>query len=305
MKNIKTKDRFFERRNFIKSIGFFGLFASIPAYAFDLFKIIDPEGKNEELQRAQKIMQGAGNIFTSSSEINYNTEFSLGESLALEGLKKYGMPVQSKKLQKYVNLLGSSLAQNSQRPEITYYFIVVKNNLYNAFSCPGGIIIITSTLMKLMNDESELAGVLAHELAHVSHKHALSALKRSKLFDGILTIASANSSEEKRKKYQETVGSLQTILFDKGLDKNMEFEADITGMETSYRTGYDPGGLIRVLNKLKSRENNSQKAGSWFSTHPPIEDRIQKCRQKLNMYSDASHLARVKNRFIKKKGLIY
>jgi len=179
--------------------------------------------------------------------------------------------------------------------------VVVKNRLHNAFACPGGIIFLTSTLMQSIENESQLAGVLAHEVAHVSHKHALKSIRRANFFQGVGEITAATMKAEEGKLFEDMIGGLQNILFDRGLDKNMEFEADISGMEIAYKTGYNPEGLVRVLNILKQREKAAEKRGSWFSTHPPLNQRINKCRQKMKSYPDASSLSIVKDRFLSYK----
>ena len=128
------------RRNFLKMAGPFALFLSCPAYAFDLFKIIDPEGKNSDIQKAKQALDGLTGIVQSAEGIDYQSEYTIGETLALEGFKYYGLPVKNNKLQTYVNTLGNAVAKNSIRPEIPYYFVVVDTPIYNAFSCPGGIV---------------------------------------------------------------------------------------------------------------------------------------------------------------------
>ena len=103
---------------------------------------------------------------------------------------------------------------------------------------------------------------------------------------------------EKGKQFESMIGDLQTVLFDRGLDQNMEFEADLTGMETAYRTGYNPNGMIEVLEELKRLEAYSQKRGSWFSTHPSLEQRIERCRGRLGRYRDWSTLTQLPERFL-------
>lgn len=299
-KDLKLKDR----RNFLKLAGSMGILAASPAWALDLFKIIDPEGKSKDLNKARKILKGTSNILASSTELDYKSEYTIGESLALEGVRRYGLPVKNNKLQRYVNLVGNAVAKNSVRPSIPYHFIVVKSKVYNAFSCPGGIIFISSVLVKSMKNEAQLAGVLAHEVSHVGHKHALSSIRRAKFFEGVGTISEATMKGDKGKDFQNMIGGLQTTLFDKGLDQNMEYEADISGMKAAYRTGYDPQGFVKVLEMLQSREKSSSKKGSWFSTHPPLSSRISKCRAKMSSYPDASSMARVNGRFARFRKLL-
>ena len=148
-----------------------------------------------------------------------------------------------------------------------------------------------------MNDEAELACVLAHEVAHVSHKHALSSVRRAKFLEGAAKIGTVNMKGEQGKEFRDMVGNLQTVLFDKGLDKGMEYEADESGMDVAYRTGYDPAGLIRVLKMLQQKEATATSKGSWFSTHPPLSSRLEKCYQWQKKYPDAAQMARVKGRF--------
>ena len=214
------------RRGFIKFIWAAGFVAASPAFAFDIFKVLDPKGKYKDIQKAKTIFDGASNIISSATDMDYKSEFAIGESLALEGFKRYGLPVKNKKLQEYVNLIGNSVARNSFRPSISYYFVVVDSPLYNAFACPGGIIFVSSALVKAMTYEADLACVLAHEVAHVGHKHALQSIKRAKFFEGVGKISTVNMKGEDGKKFRNMIGGLQETLFDKGLDQGMEHEAD-------------------------------------------------------------------------------
>ena len=286
------------RRQFLKLAAPVMLGLAAPAYAMDLFKILDPEGKNKDIQKARQAVEGIGSIAQSATGIDYEKEFTIGESLALEGFQRYGLPVADQELQEYVNIIGSAAAKNAIRPDIPYYFVVVQSPLYNAFACPGGIIFLSSQLVQSMDDEAELACVLAHEVGHVSHKHALQSIRRAKFFEGLGKIGTINMDGEEGQKYRSMIGDLQTVLFDKGLDKNMEFEADKAGMEFAYRTGYDPRGMIRVLEMLEAKKTSATHKGSWFSTHPPLDARLERCREHLKNYPDAASMAIVKDRFM-------
>jgi len=253
--------------------------------------------KKTRTERRLDLLKGIGTLLSSTQEIDYQSERTIGESLALEGFRRYGMPVKDQLLQKYVNLVGTAVARNSRRPGLPYRFVMVESPLQNAFSCPGGIIFLSSALLKTIHTEAQLACILAHEVAHVGHKHALQSIQRARFFQGVGKITAASMKGEKGQQYGAMIGDLQTVLFDRGLDQNMEFEADLSGMETAYRTGYGPNGMIEVLVELKRLEARSQKRGSWFSTHPPLNQRIGKCENEMRRYRDWRNMAHLPNRF--------
>lgn len=270
--------------------------SSASAGLFDQLQdiIVKPDSKEG------KILSGATQVLSSSKEIDYPTERTIGESLALEGLQRFGNPVKNEALQRYVNLVGTALAANSKRATIPYQFAVLDSPVQNAFAVPGGVIFVSRALVSILDNEAELAAVLAHEIGHVAAKHALKSTKRAQLLQGVGTITAASVGGDKGKKLESAIGDMQTVLFDKGLDKEMEYEADQAAMETTYRTGYDPAAMIRVLEKLQRLEASSKdKKGSWFSTHPPLDERISRLQDQLQKYPDHASLANVPERFVK------
>lgn len=264
------------------------------AWAGFLDNIINPDSKE------RKILSGATQILSSAKEIDYQTERSIGESLALEGLQRFGTPVKNEMLQQYVNRVGAAVAANSKRATIPYQFAILDSPVQNAFAVPGGVIFVSRALASILDDEAELAAVLAHEVGHVSAKHALKSTQRAQFFQGVGTITAAGVGGDKGKLFASAIGDMQAVLFDKGLDKEMEFEADLAAMETAYRTGYDPAAMIRVLEKLQKLEASSKnRKGSWFSTHPPLSERISRLQSQLQNYPDHATLATVRERFAK------
>jgi predicted Zn-dependent protease len=257
----------------------------------ELEKLANPESKE------RKILSGATQVLSSAKEMDYATERTIGESLALEGLQRFGKPVNRESLQQYLNLVGNAVAANSKRPTIPYHFAVLDSKVQNAFATPGGVIFISRALLDIIENEAELAGVLAHEVGHVAGKHAIRSIRRAQFLQGVGTITAANMKGAQGKQFESMIGDLQSVLFDKGLDKGMEFEADAAAMETAYRSGYDPRGLISVLKKLQKIEASSVKKGSWFSTHPPLDERIANLETQLKNYPDAASMATVKARF--------
>jgi predicted Zn-dependent protease len=274
------------------------VFLAGSAYAglFDAVKeIIGPDTKEG------KILSGATQVLSSSQEMDYHTEETIGESLALESMQRFGKPVANDKLQEYVNLVGNAVSASSTRSTIPYRFAVLDSQVQNAFAAPGGIIFISKALLDIMDNEAELAGVLAHEVGHVAGKHALGTIRRGQFLQGVGTITAATMKGDKGKQFQSMIGDLQSVLFDKGLDKDLEYQADAMAVETAYRAGYDPRGLVNVLKKLQRIERTSgNKKGSWFSTHPPLSERITRLERQLRNYPDAAKLARLPDRFAKR-----
>lgn len=272
--------------------------AAAPAFSAGFLDAV--QGVLRPDSKEGKILSGATQLLSSAKEIDYDTERTIGESLALEGLQRFGTPVKNEALQKYVNLVGNAVAANSGRATIPYQFAVVDSPVMNAFAVPGGIIFVSRALLATLESEAELAAVLAHEVGHVSAKHALKSTQRAQLFQGVGTITAASVGGEKGKQFASAIGDMQSVLFDKGLDKEMEFEADLAAMETTYRTGYDPAAMIRVLQRLQVLEATStNKKGSWFSTHPPLSERIARLQAQLRNYPDHAAMATVRERFAK------
>jgi predicted Zn-dependent protease len=118
------------------------------------------------------------------------------------------------------------------------------------------------------------------------------------MFEGMGKISQATMKGKDKKRFQNVIGGLQDVLFEKGLDKNLEFEADLSGIDLVYKAGYNPKGFLRVLRMLKENEQKAEKKGSWFSTHPPLSDRIAKCEERLKNYPDAESLAVLQDRFM-------
>lgn len=280
------------RRHFMAILGAATAAAMFPAssQAQSFFDALQKSVGNDSKQG--QLIKGIGTLLSSGQDMDYKSERTIGESLALEGFKRYGMPLEDEYVQKYVNLLGLAIARDSTRPDITYQFVVVKNPIKNAFSCPGGIIFVSSGLIAGLDSEAQLACVLAHEVAHVAHRDALQSIKQAKFFEGVSTITAATMKGDDGKQFQSMIGNLQKNLFERGLDHSMEFRADISAMETAYRAGYSPVGMLQTLELLKKEEPGQSRnlKGSWYTTHPPLSQRIAKCRKQMEMYPDWKEL---------------
>lgn len=223
------------------------------------------------------------------------SERSIGANLALEAFARYGPPAFGSALQRYVNQVGFAVARNSQRPDIPYRFAVLDSPILFAFSAPGGLVFVTTGLVKTLESEAELAGVLAHEIAHVAYRHALGALRGNRFLHG--DRARVTRENARSPAFQALVKDLAGALFDRGLPRDAEFLADIAALETLYRTGYDPAEFVSVLKRLQALETSAPAKGSWFATHPPTALRIDKAQAALAGYPDRQTLAQLTERF--------
>ena len=246
---------------------------ALPAAAqfpgIDLGKIIDYGKKATEASRD----------FTQDEEI------AIGEA-ATAGFLGASPLDPNTNLQRYVNRVGKWLALHSERPDLPWTFAVIDTETINAFALPGGYVIVSKGLVKRLASESELAGVLAHEIAHVVKRHQIKAIQ-SAAGSGLLTsigkdVASSAVSRtgggymaQQAKQLGVNVAGdlLKNGFFLRPLDRSLETEADQMAVIIAARSGYDPYGLPAVLQML-AQEKGSGDGASVFATHPAPGDRL-------------------------------
>lgn len=181
--------------------------------------------------------------------------------------------VKDEKVQRYVNTVGRWVAMQSSRPDLPWRFGVIESADVNAFASPGGYILITRGLYASLGDEAELAGVLAHEIAHVIERHHIELMRKTALIEeGRKAIEKQMSDQDER--IRRLVGSGAQI-FARRLDQAAEFEADRNGVVLAARAGYGPYGLPAVLQKIGSVAKSDDRVQLLFKTHPSIEDRLR------------------------------
>ncbi|MDP2111724.1 MAG: M48 family metalloprotease [Thiobacillus sp.] len=180
--------------------------------------------------------------------------------------------VRDDELQNYVNLVGHWVALQSGRQDVTWRFGVLDTEDINAFAAPGGYIFVTRGLYRLLDNEADLAGVLGHEIAHVTQKHHLKVLKQSSLI-GALGQAASRKARGSDPVVQNLIGNGAEIMA-RGLDKNAEYEADRVGMVYAARAGYTPWGLPGVLQNMAGLPARDSRTGLLYKTHPHPADRL-------------------------------
>jgi beta-barrel assembly-enhancing protease len=202
----------------------------------------------------------------------------IGESVALEIAGKYGGILRDEAITQRVNLLGRALAHYSTRPALDWKFAVLDSPAINGFSAPGGFVFLTRGLYEAVAaSDDALAAVLAHEIAHITERHALKIIARGEFVAGASTLAVKHSSDAAQvqsqlAQFDTGIENLLKTLFETGFDSQTEFAADKAGRALAVTVGYAPGALRQVLVQLQQAKADPKVT---FSTHPPLADRIR------------------------------
>ncbi len=227
-------------------------------------------------------------------------ELSLSQSILFDAIKKYGKPVQNVELNKYLNLVGNSIAKNTD-PEIPpFSFVIIKSPEVFSFGTPARIIVISSQLLSSMKNESQLACVLGREIALVLKKSTLRSIDKSKLIDVKKKKSKKAKKKANKKNFKKIMKQLGSTLFAKGFGTKKELRGDKAGMRFAYITGYNPNGLYQLLKIL---EKDKTGKGKWFNA-VPLNQRIKKCKNNLAKYKDLKGINNNKSRFNKYVSLL-
>jgi len=196
----------------------------------------------------------------------------------------YDGPLRDPRLQDYVDTLGRRLAGVSHAPGLPYEFNVVNSSVPNAYALPGGFVSVTRGLLLEMDHEGELAGVLGHEIAHATARHAARQHTRS-VFAGLLLAAGQvylRTEGVQRAGLYGDLGSLGARAILASYSRDQEREADRLGMLYMARAGYDPSGMVDLQELLlRMRERRPGSLEQLFSSHPLSEERIADSRRAL------------------------
>ncbi len=208
--------------------------------------------------------------------------------------------VKDEALQKYVNSVGRWVASQSERPDLPWHFGVIESDDLNAFSAPGGYVMVTKGLYRKMNNEAQLAGVLGHEIGHVVAKHQLKVLQKQQLLNIGASFLSKKLGKD-NKIISKAIGSGAEISA-RSLDKDAEFEADRLGLSYATRSGYEPFGLTDVLQMLGQANPNDNSVALLFKTHPKPDERLASLGDSIGSKLDNITKGKtLENRFYKLK----
>jgi predicted Zn-dependent protease len=232
------------------------------------------------------------------TDLEPKEEHYIGRAIAANVLT--ASPVSAGTAQAYVNYLGQYLAAFSSRPSlfVGYRVGLIESPTPTAISTPGGFIFVSTGFLRQMDNEDALAGVVAHEVAHIAQRHTEKTLRRTRDLQagveaakGIANLAGLGMSDDNFKVVEEAFTGGTEIVMKKGVGKAYEIEADVEAVRILVEAGYDPAHYRAFVLSQSSQKERS------FSTHPSGKDRIEAIDRAIT-----SHKARIaKNGFDKRK----
>ena len=230
-------------------------------------------GLNKALGKAQDAKKKADTV--ADLHFTDQEERQLGDYVSQKLIDRFGV-YQDQAVTKYVTLVGTVLAQASPRPALNWQFIVLDSDGVNAYAAPGGLIHITRGALGLIKNESELAGVLGHEIAHVTEKHTIRAIQKAGVTGlGLEAGASRAPGGGLAAGVVQGIGSrIYADLFENKFDRGDEMESDRAGARFANKVGYAPNGMVGFLTKISERNKDQKEPNGLFASHPQIKDRI-------------------------------
>jgi beta-barrel assembly-enhancing protease len=212
-----------------------------------------------------------------SAERDLIKEQQLGKKLAEDMEKKYEV-VEDLNQNLSITEIGNKLGKASELEGMKYHFKILKEEGPNAFSIPGGYIYVTYDLFDYIQSDDELAGILAHEIAHIIHNHALKQTRDNTKFS-LLTILAVLLTREPD---VALLGKLTTITFLNQYSRDYEEEADLTAINLLIKVGYNPVGFLTYLERQYAREMFKPSVDlGIFQTHPDTKDRVAYVKKTL------------------------
>jgi predicted Zn-dependent protease len=227
---------------------------------------------------------------TEYSQEDIEVEIEFGRNLAARILANYQL-LNKPVFQEYLTLLGTGIAAQVGRPELHYYFGLLDSDDVNAYACPGGYIFITKGAIALMENEAQLAGVIAHEIWHVNFRHVVKPLRIRAKGDSVtggIAAAIGSGTAAVRILLDQLTEKAYKLLFEEGIAQGSELDTDAAAVETLITLGYDWKSYRNYLQRI------DLKSGSLYTkvlskTHPTVVQRldsIDALAQTLNLMNE-------------------
>ena len=232
---------------------------------------------DDQAKSITKVTKAVAKTF---EDITPEQEYYIGRSVGAVLVNKY-KPYPNGPANDYLNLLGQTLAQASDRPETFggYHFLILDSPEINAFAAPGGLIFVSRGMLRCCRSEDAVAAVLAHEIAHIQLRHGLQAIDKSRVTEALTTLGAEGAKSyggqklaDLTKVFEGSISDVTSTLVNNGYSRGFEREADAAAVAILTRVGYDPKGLVAMLTEM---EKNLKPGGLDFAkTHPSPRSRI-------------------------------
>jgi predicted Zn-dependent protease len=208
------------------------------------------------------------------SLITPEQEARLGREAAEDIVETFGL-YEDEALQRYVSQVGMRLAERTERPDWGWQFSVIEEAAVNAFALPGGPVFLTRGIVTHMSSEAELAAVLAHEITHITARHAAKQITRAQLAEVGLGIGGVLSPAVERLSPALRAGTTLLLL---RYSRDAEHQADRVGIDYMLRAGYQPDRMLDLFRTLSLVSGREGRLPTWLATHPATEDRFEEIR---------------------------
>lgn len=204
--------------------------------------------------------------------ISFEKEIQIGQQIAAE-FEQTARLVEDPVINEYIDRIGQDLVKHSDA-KVPFHIKVIDSDEVNAFAFPGGYFYVNKGLILEAENESELAGVMAHEISHVTARHATTRMSKGQYMQIAAIPALFIGGYWAQMGIQNALG-LGLNLELMGITRESEREADQLGIQYLWNTGYDPNGFVSFFEKMKRHEKSQpSRLAGWFRTHPSTDDRI-------------------------------
>jgi predicted Zn-dependent protease len=240
-----------------------------------------PEGKKEDKKKNKKKDPdeiGNRDVAKGANFYSLEKEIALGKQLAQE-VERQAKIIDDPIVAEYVNRVGQNIVRNSDC-KVPFTIKVVEDESINAFALPGGFFFVNTGLILSADNEAELAGVMAHETAHVCARHGTRQATKAELAN-YMSIPLIFMGGWAGYGIRQAAGFLVPMSLLK-FSRSYESEADMLGLQYMYKTGYDPGSFVDFFEKIQALEKKKHNAvAELFSSHPMTDDRIQAAQKNI------------------------
>ena len=251
------------------------------------------EGGTSGKSDTNTAVKGLSLLSTVVSSQSDEEEIAAGDAVAALYLGAAPL-VESEEVASYVQSLGMHIAAQTERAELPWSFGVIDSPIVNAFATPGGKVLLTSGLFNMLSSEDELAGVLAHEIAHVVLKHHWEIIKKQKLVSGVADLAMSQvdtGSGASEAAFSALEGIIRKSILS-GIDRGGEFEADKLGVRYTAMAGYNCTSAFGVLQSLAERAAaNGSDVNFLYKTHPTAEKRMNELAEIISINTSLEDFA--------------